>query len=215
MKTIITLTVLLAVFTSTGFSSNYKEVMKSNIEKMKQTTSLSELTELAAQFQRIASAEKDKWLPGYYAAYCYVSTTFFAEMKEDEIQKQLDLAQSEIDKVMKVAPKESEIYTLQALVYQLRITDMSKGFKYSTLAGETLTTAGKLNPENPRVYYLTGSNTFHTPKMFGGGKEKAKPFLEKAAKVFEIQKPENELLPNWGKEHNNQLLSQCNEEDKE
>lgn len=213
MKTIITLTVFLVVFTSTVFSANYEEVMKSNIEKMKQTTSSTELNELAAQFQRIANAEKDKWLPGYYAAYCYLRTTFFTEMKADEVHKQLDLAQSEIDKVMKVAPNESEIYTLQAFVFQLRITDMSKGYKYSSLAGEALTTAEKLNAENPRVYYLKGSNIFHTPKMFGGGKEKAKPLLEKAAKMFEIQKSTNELLPDWGKAHNNQLLSQCNQEE--
>jgi len=215
MKTIITLTILFAVTTLTAFSSNYEEAMKTNIEKMKQITSSEELTQLAGQFQRIANVEKDKWLPGYYAAYCYVSTIFFTQMKPEEIHKELDLAQAEIDKIMKTAPDESEIYTLQALVYQLRITDMSLGYKYSSLSSEALTTAEKLNPYNPRVYYLTGSNTFHTPEMFGGGKEKAKPYLEKAAKMFETQKPENELMPDWGKEHNNQMLVQCNEESKE
>ena len=211
MKTIITLTVLLAVFTSTAFSSNYEETMKTNIQKIQQSNSSDELTELAARFQRIANAEKDQWLPGYYSAYCYVSTTFFDEMNADDVHKQLDLAQAEIDKIVKIAPKESEIYALQAFIYQLRITDMSKGMKYSSLSNEALTTAEKLNPENPRVYYLTGSNTFHTPKMFGGGKEKAKPLFEKASKMFETQKPENELLPDWGKEHNNRLLGECNE----
>lgn len=211
MKTIITLTVLLSVFTSTAFSSSYEETMKTNIKKMRQSSSSEELTQLAGQFQRIANAEKDKWLPGYYAAYCYVSTTFFTQMKPEDIHKQLNLAQAEIDKIVKIASKESEIYALQALVYQLRITDMSKGMKYSGMATEALKTAESLNPDNPRVYYLTGTNTFHTPKMFGGGKEKAKPYLEKAAGMFETQKPENELMPNWGKEHNNQMLSQCNE----
>lgn len=213
MKTIITLTVLLAAITTTVFSSNYEEAMKTNVEKMRQITDSEELAQLAGMFQRIANAEKDKWLPGYYAAYCYVSTTFFSKMEPDEIHKQLDLAQAEIDRILKVAPKESEIYTLQALVYQLRITDMTKGMKYSGMATQALKTAEGLNPNNPRVFYLTGTNTFHTPKMFGGGKEKAKPYLEKASRMFETQKPENELMPNWGKEHNDQLLSQCNEED--
>ncbi len=215
MKTIITFTVFLAVFTSTAFSANYEEAMKTNLEKMRQTTNSEELTQLAGQFQRIANAEKNKWLPGYYAAYCYVSTTFFTEMKPEDIHKQLDLAQAEIDKIMKIASKESEVYTLQALVYELRITDMTKGMKFSTLATEALKTAENLNPDNPRVYYLTGTNIFHTPKMFGGGKEKAKPLFEKAAGMFESQKLKNDLMPDWGKEHNSQLLSQCNEEDKE
>ena len=213
MKTIFTLTVLLAVFTSTAFSSNYEETMKTNIGKMRQSTSSEELTQLAGQFQRIANAEKNKWLPGYYAAYCYASTTFFTQMKPEDVHRQLDLAQAEIDKIAKIAAKESEIYALQALVYQLRITDMTKGMKYSGMATEALKTAESLNPENPRVYYLTGTNTFHTPKMFGGGKEKAKPYLEKAAKMFETQKPKNALMPDWGKEYNSQLLSQCNEAD--
>jgi len=86
---------------------------------------------------------------------------------------------------------------------------MSKGYKYSRLAAEAIGVAEKLNPQNPRVYYLRGSNTFHTPKMFGGGKEKAKPDLEKAASMFESQKSESEIAPSWGAEHNAGLLKQC------
>ncbi len=212
MKTIITLTVLLGVFTSTSFASSYEEAMKTNIEKMKQTSSSEEFTQLAGQFQRIANAEKSKWLPGYYAAYCYVNTTFVSEMKPEQIQEQLDLAQAEIDNIMKIAPEESEIYVLQAFIFQLRITDMMKGMKYSGLSNEALTTAEKLNSDNPRVFYLRGTNTFHTPAAFGGGKDKAKPLFQKAAAMFESQKPANELMPDWGKEHNTEMLSQCNEE---
>jgi hypothetical protein len=209
MKTMFTLTVLLAVLTSAAFSSNYEEAMKTNILKINESKSAAELTTLANQFQRISNAEKDKWLPGYYAAYCYVNATFFDELKAKEIHEYLDLAQAEIDKVQKLSPRESEIFALQAFIYQLRITDMSKGYKYSSLATEAINTAEKLNPDNPRVYYLRGSNTFHTPKMFGGGKEKAKPDLAKAAQMFETQKLESEIAPAWGAEHNGQLLKQC------
>jgi hypothetical protein len=209
MKRIIAITVLLSAFSIAAISANYEEAMKTNIEKINQLKSSKDLAELAANFQRIANAEKDKWLPGYYAAYCYLNTTFFDELKSKEIHEYLDLAQAEIDKVQKIAPKESEIFALQAFVYQLRITDMSKGYKYSSLATEAINTAEKLNSENPRVYYLRGSNTFHTPKMFGGGAEKAKPDLEKAAKMFEAQKLESEISPSWGAAHNGQLLKQC------
>ncbi len=209
MKRIIAITILLSAFSVFAISANYEEAMKTNIEKMNQSISSTALAEFAANFQRISNAEKDKWLPGYYAAYCYLNATFFDKLESKEIHAYLDLAQAEIDKVLKIAPKESEIYALQAFVYQLRITDMSKGYKYSSLATEAINSAEKLNPENPRVYYLRGSNTFHTPKMFGGGAEKAKPDLEKAAKMFETQKLESEILPSWGTEHNGQLLKQC------
>lgn len=210
MKTIFAFAILLGVYTFSAFSSNYEEAMKTNLSKMSQTKTATEFTQLAGQFQRIANAEKDKWMPGYYAAYCYVNTILFSKLNEDETHKQLDLAQAEIDKIIKIAPKESEIFTLQSFVYMLRITDMAKGMKYSRLASEAATTAEELNRENPRVYYMMGMNTFHTPKMFGGGKEKAKPYFEKAAKMFESQKPASELMPVWGAPHNNQMLAQCN-----
>ncbi len=210
MKKFIAFTILLAAVITNLFASNYEETMGANIAKMYQLTTSAELTGLANQFSRIANAEKDKWLPGYYTAYCYVRATFFGEMSLDDKHKNLDMAQAEIDKLLKMVPQESEIHALQGLVYMLRITDASLGYKYSTLSLQALGTAEKLNPNNPRVYYLRGTNTFNTPENFGGGAEKAKPFLEKAAAMFTTQEQSNKLDPSWGAEHTNQLLDQCN-----
>jgi hypothetical protein len=120
------------------------------------------------------------------------------------------MAQKHLDMLEKQGIKESEIQALQAFVYQLRITDMAKGMKYSMLAGEQLDEAEKLNPNNPRIYYLRGMNIFHTPKSFGGGANNAKPLFEKAAALFKSQKPATALEPNWGEWHNNKMLAECN-----
>jgi len=210
MKTIIT--ILLVTFSTTVFSSKYEEAMKTNIDKLYTLTSSVELLALANQFERIGHAEQEQWLPAYYSAYCFVRSTFFGEMEADDKHKQLDKAQSIIDVLLKKQDKESEIYALQALVFQLRITDMSKGAKYSMKASSAIEEAARLNHENPRVYYLRGSNTFHTPKFFGGGADKAKPDLEKAAQIFKTQKQKDTLMPNWGSYHNNQLLNKCKDE---
>ncbi|WP_346856409.1 hypothetical protein [uncultured Draconibacterium sp.] len=207
MKTIIT--IFLVAIATVAFSSKYEETMKTNIDKLYALNSSVELQALANQFERIGMAEQDKWLPSYYAAYCFVRSTFLDEMDADAKHKQLDKAQSLIDELQKKYSEESEICALQALVYQLRITDMSKGAKYSMKASSAIAEAEKLNAENPRVYYLRGSNTFHTPKFFGGGAEKAKPDLEKAAKMFEYVKQTDPLMPTWGNIHNGQLLEQC------
>ena len=209
MKTIITL--LLAVITSTAFSSKYEETMKTNIDKLYELRTPAELQELANQFERIAQAEPDKWLPDYYAAYCYIRSTMLVNMDADSKNEQLDKAQRIVDKLMKTCDSESEVYTLQALLYQMRITDMTSGAKYSRKAEAAITIAEKLNPENPRVYYLLGSNLYHTPKFFGGGAENARPELEKAAALFESQKSSDPLKPAWGPHHNKQLLDLCNE----
>lgn len=208
MKTIIT--ILLVAISTTVFSSKYEETMKTNIDKLYTLTSSVELQTLANQFERIGNAEQEQWLPAYYSAYCFVRATFFDNMDADEKHKQLDKAQNVIDQLQKKKENESEVFALQAFIYQLRITDMSKGAIYSRKAAEAIARAEKLNPQNPRVYYLRGSNTFHTPKFFGGGAEKAQPSLAKAAQIFETQKPNNALMPNWGSHHNNQLLKQCN-----
>lgn len=209
MKTIIT--ILFLAISTLSFSSKYKEAMKSNIDKMYQLNSSDELQVLANQFERIGNAETKEWLPNYYAAYCFMRSTFFDDMEATETHIQLDKAQSIIDKLQKNFENESEIYALQAFVYQLRITDMGKGAKYSRKAAEALGVAEKLNADNPRVYYLRGSNTFHTPKFFGGGAEKAKPDLQKAAEMFESNTNENKLMPSWGSHHNKQLLAKCTE----
>ena len=213
MKTILMFTVLIAVFSATVFSANYEEAMTANIQKLNTEFTASGLTNLAGQFERIANAEPGKWHPRYYTAYCYVWATAVGEMAAEDKHKLLDLAQVQMDILQKSFKKESEIFALQAFLYQMRITDMSKGFKYSSLASEALEEAEKLNPNNPRVYYLRGNNKFHTPKAFGGGKEKAKPMFEKAAALFESQKPANAIEPAWGSEHNKQMLAQCNSKD--
>ena len=213
MKKFITLTVLIAGFTANVFASDYEEAMAVNIEKMYQSTSAADLTALANQFSRIANVEKDQWLPSYYAAYCYLRATYFGQMEADEIHKHLDKAQDELDKVLTKYSGESEIHALQAYIYQLRITDMAKGMKYSLLANESLAVAEQLNPENPRIFYLKGTNIFYTPEAFGGGAENAKPILEKASKMFETYQPENKLMPAWGAEHNAEVLALCNSDE--
>ena len=211
MKTILTL--LFVVIAGTALSSKYEEAMQANIDKMNQLTSSVDLQNLATQFERIGNAEPDKWLPNYYAAYCYVFSVAVENMDNDAKTVQLDKAQALIDKLIKNYSNESEIFTLQAFLFQLRIHDMMTGAKYSGKAADAIATAEKLNPENPRVYYLRGSNTFHTPKFVGGGPEKAKPDLEKAATMFASQKPADPLMPTWGAYHNQQLLEQCNTEE--
>jgi len=56
MKTIIT--ILFVAISSLVYSSNYEEVMHTNLDKMNHSNSSVELANLANQFERIANAEK-------------------------------------------------------------------------------------------------------------------------------------------------------------
>ena len=210
MKRIFISTVLIAAFTASVFASGYEETMKANIQKIGEAKVLADYNSLAAQFERIANAEKGKWHPGYYAVLCYVNSVAMTQLSNDLRQEQLDKAQPIMDNLKKEFKNESEIFALQGFLYEMRITGMTKAMKYSPMATDVLNEAEELNPINPRVYYLQGMNTFHTPKAFGGGKEKAKPMFEKAAGLFESQKPANAIDPNWGAENNKQMIVECN-----
>jgi len=48
---------------------------------------------------------------------------------------------------------------------------------------------------------------FNTPEQFGGGKEKAKPMLEKALSLFNAENPKP-LYPRWGKKQVEDMLAQ-------
>jgi len=203
-----TLTLFLVIcFTQFINASSYEEAMQQNIKQLFETKHVNDFNSIAAHFKRIASAETDKWLPSYYAAYTYARSTYFIS-NADSIDMQLDKAQAELDALLKRQDKESEIHVLQGFVYSLRITSPVRGYKYSSLSNASLAKAEELNPDNPRVHYGKGNNIYYTPKMFGGGPHKAKPHYEKAARLFNLP-VKNVLWPSWGKQHNSQMLGKC------
>ena len=55
--------------------------MKEQIGKLDAAFQANNFPELANNFERIGNAEKNQWLPFYYAAYCQVMTAFLEQDK--------------------------------------------------------------------------------------------------------------------------------------
>ncbi|NLU38980.1 MAG: hypothetical protein GXX78_08835 [Bacteroidales bacterium] len=195
-----------------GFAANYKETMIQTIEKLNKSQDANELVEIANTFDRIAQKESTEWLPLYYSAYATISTTFFNQaMSNEEKVKVFEKAQQKLDQAKKLADNEDEIYVLQAMIYQLKIsTDNNNAYQYIMKANEALGRAESIDAKNPRIPYLKGTTLFYTPTEYGGGASVAKPLFEKAAKLFSEADLSNQLMPNWGAYHNNMMLEQCN-----
>jgi hypothetical protein len=85
-----------------------------------------------------------------------------------------------------------------------------RGAEYSIKANETFDWAIRLNPENPRAYYMKGITVLNTPEFFGGGKTPAKPILTLAIAKFEKPLSSEVFFPNWGKEDCLKQLERCN-----
>ena len=184
-----------------GQEDRYTSAMKSAIDMMDQVQEPGEFVECANQFERIATAEKSKWMPYYYASFSLVSMSF-DESDGGKKDKVLDRAQDLLDRALELEPKESELHVLQAFLYPSRIMvdPMGRGMTYMEKIYTELETAKILNPENPRIYFLEGVNKANLPSSMGGGADAARPILEEALAKFKAFENSDPLWPNWGEE---------------
>ena len=216
MKTLYLLSVLtLVTFTGHG-QNNYEQAMKNGLDSMKNMKSSDDFQTLANYFDRIANVEKSQWLPAYYGAYCYIILSF-REQDKNKKQLHLDKAKKLIETAVGIGPDESEVYALQGMLYQayIMLDPQSNGRIYSGMAINSFNKAIELDPGNPRPYYLKGTNLIYTPEAYGGGLKNACPLLNKAAELYEKFEKKNELMPDWGRENNQQTLNKCEAPEKQ
>lgn len=210
MNTLSITIILATVSTVIMAQAGYEQAMHDALTKFRNSTSPNEMQAAASQFDRVANVETEEWLPSYYASYIYCIMAFNTEDIEAK-ESYIDQAQKRHDIVIQIAAEESEVHTLQGMIYQATIgLDPAKnGWKYSSKANGSFKTAIKLNPENPRPYYLQGISVLNTPEMFGGGKTKALPLLMDASEKFDNFVPESNLSPSWGQEDCKHNLKIC------
>ena len=206
---LIAIIVLLAA-ASFAQSDKYIPAMKANISQIDSLVGKGNATELSNNFERIGDAEKTQWLPYYYAAYC----TIMQGMVETDNSKKdaiANKAKDFIDKAEGILGKEnSETDAIKAMIATVHMTvdPQSRYMTYGPQISEFMEKSKTLDPTNPRPVLLQAENTFYTPKQFGGGKDVAKPMLDKASELYNAFKPETELSPNWGKTAVDYFLSQ-------
>jgi hypothetical protein len=208
------LTILSIFIGVSAFSQNerFAAAMKSNITQLDSAMIRNDMATLANNFERIAEAEKNQWLPYYYAAYCTVMNAFLTEdkSKSDAIA---DKAASLISKAEALTGKEtSEICVIKSMIASahMMVDPQSRWQQYGPASSENITKAKQLDPSNPRPVYLEGQAKFYTPESFGGGKAPAKELFIKALQMFDSFKPESSLHPDWGRAATNYFLAQCN-----
>jgi len=191
-------------------SEQFQTAMKANLALLDSAKTDGALIQLANTFERIAGAESKEWLPNYYAAYCYSMSVFMTTDKKD-IDQYMDKADALLNKADSLNPNNSEVVTLKGLVCvgRIMVNPMARGKKYGPISNDYYEKAKKLDDSNPRPYFLQGQSAFHTPKMFGGGKDKAKAFLEIAVVKYKTFKPASAIAPHWGEIPAIDLLKQC------
>ncbi len=161
------------------------------------------------QFKLIAKQNPTYWLANYYAAWS-IAVLSFQEPDKKKKDPMLDEADNFFSKIELMDTANDEIAVLGALLSNARLSvdPQSRHGKYGKISQGYYEQAIKLNPNNPRVFYLQGTGVYYTPKLFGGGPEKALPLFQKAASLFPNDSQDIHK-PHWGRAANEKLLKDC------
>jgi hypothetical protein len=202
MKTIALLMFAVVTHTATGFVNDDKYIaaMQKNIQVLYHATEIAELQQAVNGLERIASAEKTKWEPFYYASFGYI---MMANREKDGVKKDayLDQALVSLDQAKAILPNDSEIIALDGFISMLRITvdPATRGQQYAAQAMQAFEKAAAINPENPRALALKAQMQYGTAQFFGSPATEACATLSAALEKFNTFKSDNPLAPRWGK----------------
>jgi hypothetical protein len=212
-KRFLSVAAVLIAITSFSQSEKYTKAMEQLVPAIDTTMNVDGLTNLANSFQRIADAEKNQWLPYYYAAFANVSAAYMMSMGKmgmaDKTDPIADKAETLLNKAEELSKDNSEIYCVKKMIASLRLIGdpQNRYMTYGPAAEEALTKAKRLNPTNPRVTLLEAQDKLFTPEQFGGSKVEAKKLFEEAIKKYEAFKPETSIHPAWGLKRAQYFLS--------
>ncbi len=210
-KIVLAATICFAIINGiTAQSAKFEPGMKKTLTELDSAKTQDDLQNVSNSFERIATAEKDQWLPYYYAAYAQVMKTYM-EKDVAKIDPMMDKADLLLANAESLSQNNSEITTLKAMATQCRMmVDWSRGMTLGPKCTALIKEAEKQNPNNPRAYMFEANSVYNTPSQFGGSKDKGKDLMKKTIGLFSTFKPEGTLDPNWGKAYAENTLAEWN-----
>jgi hypothetical protein len=167
-------------------------------------------TEASAMFERIASAEKNSWLPNYYVATVNCFSAFQTKDKE-QMSALLTKAQTALDIEMAKNSNNAEILVMQSMIYTawMNYDPMTYGMKYSRTVMELYGKAEAIAPTNPRVVYGKAEFGIGGAKWSGADVKVLCKEVERSIGLFATFKPETAFSPNWGLQRAENALKGC------
>ncbi|TDQ23898.1 tetratricopeptide repeat protein [Tenacibaculum caenipelagi] len=205
MKKIITLLAIVFAI-NVSAQSQYEKGMTKAFELWK----TNKTTEAAQLFERISKAEKNNWLPPYYAATIEIIESF--QIKDEAtLTTKLTKAQGFLDTAKSISPENPEILITQALlniaymVFDGQKYGMTMSMKNATLYEKAL----KLAPNNPRVVLSKAESDMGAARFFGQSTE---PFCNNIKKAIELGKEEKiteKFYPKFNVQRAEGVLKKC------
>lgn len=205
----ITIIIIVLFTVSLTAQTSYEKGMNKALELWKNNKT----TEAGQLFERISNAEKNNWLPPFYAATLEIIGSFGLK-DETELNAKLTKAQTFLDNAMAISENNAELIITQAMLNTAYIA--FDGQKYGMVLSGTnyalYAKALKIDPNNPRVILGKAEWDMGGAKFFG---KSIAPFckdVERALELFENYKPKDKYHPTWGKERAEGILKDCGKE---
>jgi tetratricopeptide (TPR) repeat protein len=168
-------------------------------------------TEASAMFERIASAEKNNWLPNYYVSMVNTTAAFQTKDK-DKVAALLGKAQEALNIELDKNPENPELLVLQAMINTAWIVSdpMTNGMKLSAKTIEIYNKALVIAPENPRALFSKAEFEIGGARYFGNDTKPMCAEIDKAIELFAKFKPETPFHPSWGLDRALEAQKECN-----
>ena len=209
------LIVCMALLASTLMSANekYFQKMSEAVTQFNSSSSIEDFQNTANKFSIIANVESSEWLPLYYQAHCYILISFMDSSGAERKDGYLDQANGLIEKMLELAPEESEFYVMKAFSHtgRLLVNPPARSQTTSPLVSQALGKALHLDPDNPRAMFLKLSNGLGTAQYFGSD---TAPYCEEARRLLERWDTyvlKSKIHPAWGKGQVKEIVGNCGE----
>ena len=205
MKKVITL-IALVLAVNLSAQSEYEKGMTKAFEFW----SANKSAEAGQLFERISNAEKENWLPPFYAATVQILESFQIK-DENKLKSKLTKAQEFIDLATLNSPNNPEILITQALLNTAYIVfdgqkyGMSMSMKNTALYAKAL----KIAPNNPRVIFSKAENDIGAARFFG---QSTAPFCKDVKKAIALSKEEKmpvKFYPTFLQKRAEEVLKKC------
>jgi len=208
--TILSIALFFIILTGKSQSNQFAVAMGDALGQYATCKSIDDFQTLGNRFGLIANAEKTEWLPLYYQAHCYILMSFMEPTDAAKKDSYLDIAEKSIEKMLVLAPNESEAYTLQGFCYTARlvVNPMERGQKYSMLSGQSLGKALGIDPNNPRAKVLKLQNDMGSARFFGKDPAEYCGQANELYAKWDDYKPKSPMYPGWGKNQAERIVQE-------
>ncbi|MGB5982699.1 MAG: hypothetical protein WBG46_11205 [Nonlabens sp.] len=203
MKTLLS-TILLLVTLTLNAQSPYQKAMIKGMELISE-----DLQKASQQFERIAAAEKENWVPAYYVALTNINSSWGQNGKEQTFNY-MKKAQDYIDQAEALSPDNVEIMVLQGMLNTCMIQYDSSvyGMKLSGPTTAIYEKALAMAPNNPRVVSNKAQWSMGLARFFN---KPTQPYCDEIIRAIELfeKEEQNGFQPRWGMKQAQKSQVEC------